>query len=869
MAARSSKTPVMQQYHAAKQEHPDCLLFFRLGDFFELFYEDAVTASQDLEITLTKRRDRKGKPIPMCGVPAHSANGYLAKLLQKGHRVAICDQVESASKASRRLVRREVVRVLSPGTASDLSLLKSGENNYLAAVCEQRGSAGFAYVDVSTGEFRTTEIASTDAGDMIEAIGAKEVLRADGNGSLALKDGRPDANAGCGYLVTPVEPWVFDSEYGERLILETFELHNLAGLGLESQPTCVSACGALLHYLKETQRTSLPHLDPPAYLEQKDWMVLDPLTVRHLELFDPLYQETRTTLLLAMDHTATAMGARLQRSWLLRPSLNADEIEQRLGAVESLCKDTIVRSELRRELRPLHDIERLLARITLGSAGPREVYNLGTSLRRLPTIRQFISELRGRRTRAILDRLDSLDDVCERILTTLVEEPPATVGDGSAVADGFDPALDELRALQRDSRRFIAQLEQRERDASGIDSLKVRFNNVFGFFIEVSKANLSKVPERYDRKQTLVNAERFTTPELKELEAKVLDAEDRIAAMVAEILEKLRLEIASQARRIRVSAGAIAEIDVLSSLAEIAVEFDYSRPRFTDGSEIQIEGGRHPVVERMLERTSGDRFIENDVYLDNADHLLAIITGPNMGGKSTYLRQIALISVMAQSGSFVPARRAVLPLVDRIFTRIGASDNLAMGRSTFMVEMTETAQILNIATERSLILLDEVGRGTATYDGLAIAWAVAEYILGQVRAKTLFATHYHELTALEGLHSGIVNLHVSARQAGEKLVFLRRIQPGTADRSYGIEVARLAGLPQTVLDRASEVLARHERSEPVPPGTGVTAFERKQASIFEALPESISEELRNLNIERLSPLEALALLHEWRAALDE
>ncbi len=859
----------MQQYHAAKQEHPDCLLFFRLGDFFELFYEDAVTASKDLEITLTKRRDRKGKPIPMCGVPAHAADGYLAKLLQKGHRVAICDQVESASKATRRLVRREVVRVLSPGTASDLSLLKSRENNYLAAVSEQRGSAGFAYVDVSTGEFRTTEIASTDARDMVESIGAKEVLRADTNGTLCLKHVETDANLDCGYMVTPVEPWVFDREYGERLLLETFELHNLAGLGIESRPTCVSACGALLHYLKETQRTALPHLDPPAYLEQNDWMVLDPLTVRHLELFDPLYQETRTTLLFAMDQTATAMGARLQRSWLLRPSLNLDQIEQRLEAVDSLRGDTIVRGELRRELRPLHDIERLLARITLGSAGPREVYNLGTSLRRLPTIRQFVSELSGRRAQALLDRLDGLEDVCERIHSTLAEEPPAAAGDSSAVADGFDPALDELRAIQRGSRRLIAQLEQRERDASGIDSLKVRFNNVFGFFIEVSKANLAKVPEHYDRKQTLVNAERFTTPELKQLEAKVLDAEDRIAAMVEEILERLRLDIASQARRIRRSAGAVAEIDVLGSLAEIAVDFDYSRPRFTDGGALQIEGGRHPVVERMLEQTSGDGFIENDVYLDDADHLLALITGPNMGGKSTYLRQTALISIMAQSGSFVPARRAILPLVDRIFTRIGASDNLAMGRSTFMVEMTETAQILNIATERSLILLDEVGRGTATYDGLAIAWAVAEYILGQVRAKTLFATHYHELTALEGLHSGIFNLHVSARQAGDRLVFLRRIQPGTADRSYGVEVARLAGLPQAVLDRAGEVLARHEGSEPVPPVRGAPARGRKQGSIFEALPESVTEELRSLNVGRLSPLEAIALLHEWQAALEE
>ena len=868
MASRSSKTPVMQQYHAAKRECPDSLLFFRLGDFFELFYEDAVTASRDLEITLTKRRDSKGGPIPMCGVPAHAAEGYLAKLLQKGHRVAICDQVEKATSA-RKLVKREVVRVLSPGTTSDLNILNAGENNYLAAVHAKGATVGLAYVDVSTGEFRATELATTEVDDMLESLAVKEVLRV--QPPSLLENGSPDrrARSDAPYTVTGIESWILDVEYAERLLLETFGLHNLDGLGIATREPCVSAAGAVVHYLKETQRTALPHLDPPAFFEQQDWMVLDPVTMRHLELFDPLYQETRTTLLFVLDRTATPMGARLQRNWLQRPSLDQTEIEGRLEAVGSLCGDTIVRTELGRELEQFHDIERLLARVTLGSAGPRDVRNLGSSLRRIPALLELASRVSSERVASVLLRMDGLEDVCERISRTVADEPPATLGDGSAVADGFDSDLDELRSVQRDSRSFIARLERREREATGIESLKVRYNNVFGFFIEVSKANLSKVPEDYERKQTLVNAERFATLELKQLEAKVLDAEDRISAIEAAIFEQLRLEIAGQARRIRHTATAIAELDVLRGLSQVAVENDYTRPRFSTIGEIQIEGGRHPVVERMLEQDGGERFIENDVYLDGRDHLLAIITGPNMGGKSTYLRQTVLIAVMSQSGSFVPARNALLPLIDRIFTRIGASDNLSQGRSTFMVEMTETAQILNVATDHSLILLDEIGRGTSTYDGLAIAWAVAEHILAKVRAKTLFATHYHELTGLPKARKGIFNLHVSARQAGDKLVFLRRIESGSADRSYGIEVARLAGLPKAVIARAAEVLAQHEQGDPAALASAKAVGSDKQSTIFAEFPEGISEELRNLDIDNLSPFEALSLLFEWKAELEQ
>ena len=697
---------------------------------------------------------------------------------------------------------------------------------------------------------------------MLESLGVKELLRAEAEPGLGLRfDGDRREQR---HTVTGIDPWVFDLDYAERQLLEMYGLHSLDGIGISGHPLAVATAGALVHYLRDTQRSALAHLERPKYVQQADWMVLDPVTVRHLELFDSLYQQVRTTLLFALDRTVTPMGARLQRSWLMRPSLDLEEIEQRLEGVASLCAETIIRTELQSELKQLHDIERLAARITLGSANPRDLYNLGTSLKRIPQLRTFIRELSGRRAATLLERMDTLEDVAGQISATIAEQPSISVGEGNAVAEGFDPELDELRALQRDSRTIIAGLEQRERRATGIDSLKIKFNNVFGFFIEVSKSNLSKVPEHYERKQTLVNAERFATTELKELEARVLDAETQIAAREAAIFQRLVADVAAQAGRIRSSASAIAEIDVLRGLAEIAVERNYTRPRFNSTGEIQIKGGRHPVVERALEDERGEGFIENDVHLDNDERLVALITGPNMGGKSTYLRQTALIAVMAQSGSFVPARSASLPLIDRIFTRIGASDNLAQGRSTFMVEMTETAQILNSATERSLVLLDEIGRGTSTYDGLAIAWAVAEYILGKVRAKTLFATHYHELTALPKTRKGIVNLHVSAKQSGDQLVFFHRIEAGKADRSYGIEVARLAGLPSEVVVRAGEVLAHHEQFDNAPREAPPPKSVAKPVSA----EDGIIAEFRGIDVNRLSPFEALSLLHDWKADLE-
>ncbi len=856
----------MRQYHAIKKQVPNTLLFFRLGDFYELFYDDALVASRDLQITLTSRNKEKGQPIPMCGVPAHTANTYIAKLIAKGHRVAVCDQMEDAKKA-KQIVRREVTRIVTPGTATEASLLQSNENNYLAAVVNGGDKTGLAYVDVSTGEFRMTELGPEEAEEALEQIAAREVLFPSAGPLFQAEASLPRKLA---YLRTELEPWIFDRDYAQRTLCDHFRLHSLDGLGGGDHPAAVRSAGAILHYLRETQRAALEHLDRPVFYQPHDWMVLDAVTVRNLELVEALFGgPPESTLLKVIDLTATAMGGRLLRQWLLRPSLDRGEIESRLAGVEELHQATITRAEIRRDLEEVQDIERLLARITLGSVTPRDLLALGSSLRGLPMLCALLAQLKCPRMRDLRSRLDELPDVRDRILTTLADTPPASISDGGVVRPGFDAELDELRDIRQNSRGYIAQMEAREREATGIQSLKVRFNQVFGFYIEVSKANLKLAPAHYERKQTLVNHERFTTPELKEYEGKVLAAEERILEREKKLFEELRAAVAGQARRIRATASVVAELDVLCCLAQVAAENEYVRPQFNSQGEIQIVGGRHPVIERLAEIESGDRFIPNDVYLNNTDKLLAVITGPNMGGKSTYLRQTAQITILAQMGSFVPASYASLPLIDRIFTRIGASDNLALGRSTFMVEMTETAQILNTATKNSLILLDEVGRGTATFDGLAIAWAVVERIHARTRAKTLFATHYHELTELADLLTGVANLHVSVKESGEQVIFLRKVEPGKADRSYGIEVARLAGLPMEVIERARAVLRRHEERE-LSVSEELSATGQSwpvQVSIFHGTEQGVADELRNLNLDEMKPIEALSLLHEWRSRL--
>ena len=864
-----ASTPLMRQYNSVKQQVPNTLLMFRLGDFYELFFEDAVTAARELEITLTSRNKEKGAAIPMCGVPYHAAQGYIARLIQKGYRVAICDQMEDP-RFAKKLVKRELTRVVTPGTAMDAALVRSHENNYLAAVARVEGKSGVAYVDLSTGEFRATEMDASEVAAALEQLGAREVLVAGGLPLLAQAE-RP----GTRFVATELEDWVFTPDYAGRALRDHFKLASLDGCGLAGRPAAVGAAGAILHYLRDTQRGSLDHLDRPSYFNRADGMVLDAVTVRNLELLEPLFAADaapgapeQATLLAVLDTTLTGMGGRLLRSRLLRPSTDRAEIEQRLDAVGELLQQTILRAEVRKQLGGILDMERLLAKVTLGSAGPRDVLALGLSIAKIPALKRCFDTQQAARLRSLDERLDELPDVANLILEAIADEPPLNIADGGTIRAGFHAELDELRDLSQNGKQHIARIEARERSRTGIASLKVRFNNVFGYYIEITRANLQLAPADYERKQTLANAERFTTPELKDYERKVLDAEDKIQTLEKELFADLRKRVAAEAQRVRSTAAAVGELDVTAALAQVAAENRYHRPSFSPAGEMRIMAGRHPVIERMADRDAG-RFIPNDLYLNNSTDLIAIITGPNMGGKSTYLRQAALIAIMAQMGGFVPAESATLPLIDRVFTRIGASDNLSRGRSTFMVEMTETAAILNTATERSFIVLDEIGRGTATYDGLALAWAVVEHIHARTRAKTLFATHYHELTELAGQLEGVRNLMVTVKEAGDHIIFLRKVQPGAADRSYGIEVARLAGLPLGVIERAREVLRLHERTEREVTGELTHAEERGpvQISLFEPLGYGIAERIRGLHLDELRPIEALRLLSELQEEL--
>jgi DNA mismatch repair protein MutS len=854
----------MRQYHAVKQQVPGALLMFRLGDFYELFFEDAVTAARELEITLTARNKEKGTAIPMCGVPYHSAEGYIARLIGRGYRVAICDQMEEAG-AGKKLVRREVTRIVTPGTATDAHLLRSHENNYLAAVARNGSRAGLAYVDVSTGEFRATEVELAELPGLLESVGAREVLVAAETPLFP----QPEPKR---WIVTELEDWVFSGDYSDRILREHFKLHSLDGCGLAGRTLAIAAGGAVLHYLRDTQRAALDHLDPPRHFDRAETMVLDAVTVRNLELIEPIFSDGGATLIGILDQTATGMGGRLLRQRLLRPSLDREEIESRLDAVSDLVRETILRAELRKQLAPVLDVERLLAKVMIGSAGPRDLLALGRSLDQVPKLAES-TRLAGKALSARLAgtfaRLDPVPDASQPILAALAETPPVAIGDGPTIRAGYDAELDELRDLSQNGRQYIAQIELRERTRTGIASLKVRFNNVFGYYIEISKANLPLTPPDYERKQTLVNAERFTTPELKEYERKVLAAEEKILEIEKRIFGEIRQKAADHAQAIRATAAAIADLDVSAALAQVAAENRYSRPQFSSTGEMRVAGGRHPVIEKIAGEEAG-RFIPNDLYLNDTSDQLAIITGPNMGGKSTYLRQAALIAILAQTGSWVPADAALLPIIDRIFTRIGASDNLARGRSTFMVEMTETAVILNTATPRSFIILDEIGRGTATYDGLSLAWAVVEHVATTTRAKTLFATHYHELTELAEQLEGVRNLQVSVKEAGDKIIFLHRIEPGKADRSYGIEVARLAGLPGSVIERAREVLKLHERTEhrAVEQLSPRVSSEPIQIRLFQPGTDEIKQKIRSLKIDEMRPIEALRFLEELQRELD-
>jgi len=881
-------TPLMRQYSAIKKEHPTALLFFRLGDFYELFFEDAVLAAKELQITLTSRNKEKGIAIPMCGVPFHAAEGYIAKLIRRGYKVAICDQVEDP-RLAKKLVRREVTRVVTPGTAADSSLTAE-ENNFLAAVVVTGDRAGFAALDLSTGEFRATEFSGDRAPQRIEEelqqLRPKELLYGSsaplfdshsrvGAGTQVKPDPAcrpptgPVPQASTAWALTPLDDWIFSPDHAIPLVENHFGVLSLEGFGLAGKPAAAAAAGAILYYVRSTQRGRLDHVDRIGFYERQSCLVLDAVTVRNLELIEPLFAGTDAgvTLFRTLDATVTPMGKRVLRAWMLRPSIDATEIQARLDAVEEQTKQTIAREELRRALEGVLDLERLLSRVTLETANPRDVIALAASLGRIPALRSALGRLSSERLCQLHASMDELADVRERIEKTIIPEPPISLNDGGVIQRGADRELDELHELSRNGKQFLAQMELRERERTGIASLKVRFNSVFGYYLEISKANLHLVPANYERRQTLINAERFTTPELKEYESKILDAQEKIVEIERRIFGEVRSAIAGEARRIRQTALALAEVDVLASLAHLAALRNYCRPQFDESSDIEIVGGRHPVIEQQqLTAAERERFVPNDLYLNSTTHTILVLTGPNMGGKSTYLRQAALTVIMAQMGSFVPAQRARLGIVDRVFTRIGASDNLARGRSTFMVEMTETAAILHTATPRSLILLDEVGRGTATYDGLAIAWAAIEYLHARTRAKTLFATHYFELTDLAEQLSGVKNYHVSVKETKTGIVFLRKVEPGAADRSYGIEVAKLAGLPEEVVRRAREVLAEHENVESRMSAhlAGDSPAPAAQLTIFTPLSQPVLERLRELDLNNLTPLEALNLLAELK-----
>lgn len=898
-------TPLMRQYQAAKREHPDALLFFRMGDFYELFYEDAKIAARELQITLTAR-DRE-RTQPMCGVPYHAVEGYLSRLLRKGYRIAICEQMEDP-KLTKKIVRREVTRVLTPGTALDASL-GAGQNNYLAAVHRVGEAVGLAYLDLSTAEFRATEFhgaeAMAQALDELGKIAPSEMIYAAGERWADVAEAPAEVTQV--KSSSALEDWIFSPDYCLPLLARQLGAHSLDGFGLAGHTAAATAAGAIVHYIRSTQKSGPEdqgpvHVDALYFYERNEHLHLDQVSVRNLELVEPLFRDSEgdATLFGSLDTCRTPMGKRLLRASILRPLLDRARLEARYAAVDAARLGLIAREAVRRSMENIYDLERLLARLSLESAGPRDVVALGQSLSHLPELRAALPELKEAWWSATSEALDPLTDLHATIAQTLVPEPPLTLADGGAIAVGVDAELDELRSISHSGRSSIAAIEERERERTGIPSLKVRFNSVFGYYIEVTKANLAHVPADYERKQTLVNAERFTTPELKDYETRVLTAQERSVEIEKRIFAELRRSLLAHAARIRRTSATVAEIDLLAGFAHLASQRGYTRPILEDRPVLEMIGARHPVIEYLMEQAGTARFVPNDLYLEagaasqpsadantgpqtkattdaqanageartdaaTAPHLL-LITGPNMGGKSTYLRQTALLVILAQMGCFVPAERMRLGLVDRVYTRIGANDNVARGRSTFMVEMTETATILNTATERSLVLLDEMGRGTATFDGLALAWATLEFLHEQIGARTLFATHYHELTMLAEKLPRLGNLRVSVKESAQGIVFLHRIEPGAASKSYGIEVARLAGLPQRVIERARQVLRQHERAE-----RGNVAVETAapalQMTMFTPLSQQVVDRITQTDVNTLTPLDALNLLHELKSEI--
>lgn len=801
-----SKTPLMRQYDEVKEKHPGTILLFRVGDFYETFSEDAELVSKELGITLTKRNNGSDQ-TPLAGFPYHALDTYLPKLVKRGYRVAVCEQVEDpseAKEAGRKVVNREVTEITTPGVTMSEKLLEHKRNNYAAAIYWAGGTAGVAFADVSTGEFALSQVHKSQTQDLLQSIAPSEILL-----SKNLKNKVPSELQD--YNITFIEDWVYEGDYGYNLLTDHFETHSLKGFGVEDLNVAQIAAGALMHYIQETQKASLGHIKRLHAFENQEFMSLDGSTKRNLELVTSIQEGgTEGTLISILDDTCTAMGGRLLRKWIMRPLKRLKPISRRLNAVESLNLNHEVREQLREELEQVGDLERLISRICVGRANARDLMQLKLSLAQVPRIKMQFSQLDEPLLNDIRDRLKLLIEVQERIEKAIQEDPPASVRDGGIFKDGFNEELDELRDVARNGKNYIAKIKEELAQETGISSLKIGYNKVFGYYIEVTNTHKDKVPEHFIRKQTLVNSERYITPELKEVEEKILSSEERSKTLEYELFEELRIYVAEFADQVQQVAQALAELDCLQSFAEVSYRNNYCKPSMADDQVIDITKGRHPVVEKTL--PPGEPFIPNDIHVENEEQQILIITGPNMAGKSIILRQTGLIVLLAQIGCFVPAKEAHVGLVDKIFTRVGASDNLAAGESTFLVEMNEAANILNNATRNSLILLDEVGRGTSTFDGLSIAWALAEYLHNQpsVAAKTLFATHYHELNELENMYDHIVNYNVQVKEHDGKVIFLRKLVRGGADHSYGIQVADMAGLPSIVIERAKEILKNLE-----------------------------------------------------------
>jgi len=871
VSEKSAKTPLMEQYLGIKKSHKDAILFFRMGDFYEMFYEDAKTGSEVLGITLTSRAHGKAADVPLAGFPHHALDGYLAKMIKAGYRVAICEQVEDP-KLAKTIVKREVTEIVTPGTAVSDDLLVTKQNNYLVALYLHEKKFGLAQVDVSTGQFRVGEYPRHELKEQIAIINPAELLLSEEQADAVQRSFDNLQNM----TITLRDEWTFHYDYAHDRLLEHFGTLSLKGFGIETMRFGISAAGAILSYLKENQREKLVHINRISRSSNKEFMLIDSTTRRNLELVQPMNSYNKNGALLAiLDHTKTPMGGRLFVNWVVSPLFVLDKIRRRQDAVEELVKDKKVRENIRQELANMGDLERLLAKFVTSRANARDAKAVQRSLEKANSLKSMLNNASCKYLLHIQDALSPLSDLVKNIGDAIVDNPPLSITDGGIIKRGYNAELDELKDIAFSGKDWIARLQKSERERTGIPSLKVNYNKVFGYYIEVTKPNLAKVPKHYIRKQTLVNAERFITQDLKEYEEKIIGAEEKMASIEYKIFNEIRAAILTQTQPLQENARLLAELDCLASLAHVAVENNYSRPVVDTGDKIEIKEGRHPVVEKLL--PPGEQFVANDVVIDNQHEQVHIITGPNMAGKSTFLRQVGLIVIMAQMGGFIPARSASIGLVDRLFTRVGASDNLAAGESTFLTEMNETANILNNATAKSLVLLDEIGRGTSTFDGLSIAWSVAEYLHNtpQLAAKTIFATHYHELTELELVLPRVRNYNVAVREWGDHIVFLRKIVPGGCDHSYGIQVAKLAGLPEIVIQRAKEVLhnletqALNGSDEPrIAQHHSSTEEGAQQMSLFEELERSLRTELESINPNELTPIEALNKLDQLKQLAD-